>query len=109
MLLPLCALKRADHHPLDGEVSQPPLVVDALITVDRLVLVDERLPLLRGLVDLLLQRPFMKAPVSGCKRPNPIAAGRRHWAREQVHVVVAHLVAVRKSNTAAVVPHHFID
>ena len=78
MLLPLCALKRADHRPLDGEVGQLPLVVDALITVDRLVLVDEVLPLLRGLVDLLLQSPLMKASVSGFKRPNLIAAGRRH-------------------------------
>ena len=95
MLLPLCALKRADHRPLDGKVGQLPLVVHALIAVDRVVVVDQVLPILRRLVDLLLESPLVKALVRGCKR--------RHWPGEQVHVVVAHLVAKRKSNTAAVV------
>lgn len=75
------AVERADDEPLHREVSEPPQVVHALRTADRLVVVHHRLSPRtpahgRGGVNLLLERPLQKPSVSGLERPNRVAAVR---------------------------------
>ena len=70
MLLPLGAVERGDHSPLDREVREPPEVVHALASADRVVAVEHHLLVVRVGELLFGERPPRESGVLGSERSN---------------------------------------